>query len=153
MFCYAFCITKSYFAIILAAKKMRDEIPSIDGRKDERVKSKASSRPIRSLTRMILERGVNGGRIKMSIRCVFRSLVSVVQPAPLRFTSSRARPPTRPKIAPFRSGRLLARVRLYRSVFSAASRRHQEPETRRRKITIIRELLAQYAGEHYGEIL
>jgi len=43
----------------------------------------------------------------MSIRCVFRSLVSVVQPASLHFISSRA-PPTRPKIAPFKSGRLLA---------------------------------------------
>lgn len=41
----------------------------------------------------------------MSIRCAFRSLVSVVQLAPpfRLLTVSRARPPTRPKIAPFRS--------------------------------------------------
>jgi len=104
---------------------MRDEIRSI-------VRANALKRNTfspDSLARMIPDRGVNGGRIKMSIRCVFRSLVSVVQPASLRFILSRARPPTRPKIAPFRSGRLLARARLYRPVFSAASRRHREPET------------------------
>jgi len=59
----------------------------------------------RSFARTIFERGVDGGRIKMSIRCAFRSLVSVIQLAPpfRLLTVPRARPPTRPKIAPFRS--------------------------------------------------